>query len=154
MKLFILTLFVILSSCCEEAESESHDHEFSFIIVNGELPEPPERFRIVSKAIYDLIKQDDHPAFEKYTETIPLSDNATFHLVPIQGGEFAMGSSADDPDHKPDELPAHRVQVDCFGWHPPSPPGPCIRASYTKLTSIIRTHTAFLSSPSQISPST
>ncbi|MDB4370007.1 formylglycine-generating enzyme family protein [Akkermansiaceae bacterium] len=114
MKLFILTLFVILSSCCEEAEPESHDHEFSFTVVNGELPEPPERFRIVSKAIYDLIKQDDHPAFEKYTETIPLSDNATFHLVPIQGGEFAMGSSADDPDHKPDELPAHCVQVDSF----------------------------------------
>jgi formylglycine-generating enzyme required for sulfatase activity len=71
----------------------------SFTIVSGDRPPPPAKFRIVSQAVYPLIKQEENP---------------TFDLIPIQGGEFTMGSSPDDPHHKPDELPAHRAHIDSF----------------------------------------
>ena len=112
--LLTLPILLILHSCGEEASKEELPSPFSFTIVSGELPTPPERFRTVSEKIYALIEQDQTQTFEPYTETIPLSNETTFNLIPIPGGTFLMGSSTDDPNHKPDELPARRVQLDSF----------------------------------------
>lgn len=117
-RLFLLTS-LLLHSCCEEAPKEQGSQDqtlppFSFTIVSGELPSPPERFRIVSEKIYQLIDHSEDPRFEKYTETVLHADGTTFEMIPIQGGIFMMGSSPREPDHQPDEHPAHPVHVDSF----------------------------------------
>lgn len=114
-------LMALLTGCCEKKINDQPDGGneddptgFSFTVVSGELPDPPERFFEVSKEIYRLIKDEPNPDFERYTETVPRSNNATFDLIPIQGGEFVMGSEAREVDAQPDEMPAHRVVLDSF----------------------------------------
>ena len=51
--------------------------------------------------------------FSEYEEEISTSDLA-FELVPIEGGEFTMGSSLDDSSRGEDEWPAHQVEVSDF----------------------------------------
>ncbi len=51
--------------------------------------------------------------FEKYTETIPNADVA-FNMVPIQGGEFLIGSPESQAKRGIDEGPQKKVQVDAF----------------------------------------
>ncbi len=48
-----------------------------------------------------------------YTETIP-GTNVTFELVPVPGGEFLLGSPADEADRSDDEGPQVRVKVEPF----------------------------------------
>jgi formylglycine-generating enzyme required for sulfatase activity len=48
-----------------------------------------------------------------YTTTIPGSE-ISFDMVPIPGGKFKMGSSDNEPGHKPDESPVHEVEVAPF----------------------------------------
>lgn len=51
--------------------------------------------------------------FKPYTETITGTD-VTFDLVPINGGEFLMGSPDDEEGHNPDEGPQHKVKIAPF----------------------------------------
>src|SRR5690606_13080308 len=51
--------------------------------------------------------------FISYTDTIPGTD-ISFEMVPIRGGEFLMGSPANEPGRDADEGPAHTVKVDPF----------------------------------------
>ena len=46
-----------------------------------------------------------------YTETIP-GTNVTFEMVPIPGGEFLLGSPADEPERSEDEGPQVQVRVE------------------------------------------
>jgi formylglycine-generating enzyme required for sulfatase activity len=48
-----------------------------------------------------------------YTQQIPGTD-AKFHMLPIRGGEFVMGSPKGEKDRKPDEGPQHKVSVEPF----------------------------------------
>ena len=48
-----------------------------------------------------------------YTNTIP-GTRVTFAMVPIPGGEFAMGSPDSEPGRKPDEGPQHKVKISPF----------------------------------------
>jgi formylglycine-generating enzyme required for sulfatase activity len=48
-----------------------------------------------------------------YTNTIP-GTQVTFAMVPIPGGEFVMGSPDNEPGHKPDEAPQHKVKISPF----------------------------------------
>jgi formylglycine-generating enzyme required for sulfatase activity len=48
-----------------------------------------------------------------YIEKIPGTD-VTFEMIPIPGGEFLMGSSADEPNRANDEGPQVRVKVEPF----------------------------------------
>jgi formylglycine-generating enzyme required for sulfatase activity len=48
-----------------------------------------------------------------YFETIP-GTNIKFEMVPIAGGTFLMGSSADEQGHSPDESPQHQVTIRSF----------------------------------------
>jgi len=46
---------------------------------------------------------------------IPLTVNGhSFHMVPVQGGTFRMGTKKDDPDNYGDEHPDHDVRVPNF----------------------------------------
>ncbi|OHB68586.1 MAG: sulfatase-modifying factor protein [Planctomycetes bacterium RBG_13_63_9] len=48
-----------------------------------------------------------------YTEQIAETDE-TFDMVPIPGGKFMMGSSADEPKRNDDEGPQHEVVIEPF----------------------------------------
>ncbi len=51
--------------------------------------------------------------FTEYEQSIPTSD-LVFDMVPVEGGEFTMGSSPGDSNRGPDEWPAHQVEVSDF----------------------------------------
>jgi formylglycine-generating enzyme required for sulfatase activity len=51
--------------------------------------------------------------FEKYTETIPGTESA-FNMIPIQGGEFLIGSAESEPGRTADEGPQKKVKLDAF----------------------------------------
>jgi len=55
----------------------------------------------------------DQGQMKPYTNTIP-GTRVTYAMVPIPGGEFLMGSPANEPGRKPDEGPQHRVQISPF----------------------------------------
>ena len=48
-----------------------------------------------------------------YTNTIP-GTQVGYAMVPIPGGEFVMGSPDNEPGHKPDESPQHKVKISPF----------------------------------------
>jgi formylglycine-generating enzyme required for sulfatase activity len=48
-----------------------------------------------------------------YKVTIP-STTVAYDMVSIPAGEFEMGSPANDPQHKKDEQPQHKVRLDAF----------------------------------------
>jgi formylglycine-generating enzyme required for sulfatase activity/mono/diheme cytochrome c family protein len=48
-----------------------------------------------------------------YSVTVP-GTTVKFDMVPIPGGEFAMGSPESEPGHRPDESPQHRVIIEPF----------------------------------------
>lgn len=50
---------------------------------------------------------------KEYTSTIPKT-GVKFDMVPIKGGEFMMGSPADEEGRFEDEGPQHKVKVDPF----------------------------------------
>ncbi len=51
--------------------------------------------------------------FKAYTEHIP-GLQLGLEMQPIPAGEFMMGSTDAEKDHKPDESPQHSVQIDAF----------------------------------------
>ena len=52
-------------------------------------------------------------AFQTFEEKIPGTD-VSFKMIAIPGGQFKMGSPADEPYRRPDEGPVREVQVDSF----------------------------------------
>ncbi|MBI1747628.1 MAG: formylglycine-generating enzyme family protein [Acidobacteria bacterium] len=52
----------------------------------------------------------ESPAMKSYTETIPGS-SVKFDMLPIPGGEFAMGSPAGEAGRSDDESPLHTVRI-------------------------------------------
>jgi formylglycine-generating enzyme required for sulfatase activity len=48
-----------------------------------------------------------------YTKIIP-GTNVSFRMVPIRGGEFVMGSPANELHRKADEGPQHQVRIEAF----------------------------------------
>ncbi|HEV8541819.1 MAG TPA: SUMF1/EgtB/PvdO family nonheme iron enzyme [Verrucomicrobiae bacterium] len=69
------------------------------------------------EAIHDKIEASmeakDPAEMKPYKMTIPGTD-VSFEMAPIPGGEFVMGSPENEPGHKPDESPQHKVKIDPF----------------------------------------
>jgi formylglycine-generating enzyme required for sulfatase activity len=57
--------------------------------------------------------QQPEKAGQRYTETIPGTD-VTFDMVPVPGGRFTMGCTADQPGYRQDESPPFEVTLDPF----------------------------------------
>ncbi len=53
------------------------------------------------------------PEMLPYTNAIP-GTKVTYAMIPIPGGEFMMGSPENEPGHRPDEGPVHRVKIEPF----------------------------------------
>jgi formylglycine-generating enzyme required for sulfatase activity len=60
-------------------------------------------------------RQNEQASAKKgsYSVTIP-NTTISYDMAPIPAGDFVMGSAASDPNHKPDEQPAHAVHLDAF----------------------------------------
>jgi formylglycine-generating enzyme required for sulfatase activity len=48
-----------------------------------------------------------------YTDVVA-NGEVTFDMVPIPGGKFLMGTTDEEPGHKPDEAPPHQVEISPF----------------------------------------
>lgn len=61
--------------------------------------------------VRQAVSQSRAVAGREYTQTVPGTD-VSFQMVFVPSGEYLMGSSEDEPGHKPDEGPRHTVKVD------------------------------------------
>jgi formylglycine-generating enzyme required for sulfatase activity len=75
---------------------------------NDNITIPDIHNRIVSK-----LEVKEPAQMQKYTNTIP-GTRVTYVMVPIPGGEFAMGSPDKEADRNADEGPQHKVKIDPF----------------------------------------
>lgn len=55
----------------------------------------------------------DAASMQAYVETIP-GCAASFRMLPIKAGRYRMGSPDDEPGRRPDEDPAHQVEIGAF----------------------------------------
>jgi formylglycine-generating enzyme required for sulfatase activity/mono/diheme cytochrome c family protein len=67
----------------------------------------------IHKLIMSRQKVTAEGEMKPYSVTIP-GTQVTYHMVPIRGGEFTMGSSAGEAGRKPDEGPQHKVKISPF----------------------------------------
>ncbi len=67
----------------------------------------------VHKRIVANSKEITEPEMQPYSSTIAGSD-VMFHMVPIKGGKFLMGSPSGEAGRKDDEGPQKEVSVDAF----------------------------------------
>lgn len=65
----------------------------------------------VTKEIYEKFNQEEQ-AFESYEVSVP--ERGSIRMVPIEGGEFLLGSPESDPNHQSDEGPQRKVSVSSF----------------------------------------
>lgn len=64
--------------------------------------------QIIAKA-----KAITEPEMKPFTNTIP-GTQVSYRMTPIKGGEFVMGSPANETGRKPDEGPQHKVKIEPF----------------------------------------
>ena len=84
---------------------------------NDELPSP--QYLPVTEEIHALVvEKGETPAsadaMKAYTEKVPAAKDATFDMVPLPGGEFTIGSPANEAGRKENEGPQVKVAVDPF----------------------------------------
>jgi formylglycine-generating enzyme required for sulfatase activity len=70
-------------------------------------------FFVTSCGVFSLSAQNAADSFTVYEQSIPGS-SLHFKMVPIQGGQFLMGSSDNDKSRKPDEVPQKNIGVSPF----------------------------------------
>jgi formylglycine-generating enzyme required for sulfatase activity len=77
----------------------------------------------IHKFIVAQLKEKTEAEMKPYTNTIP-GTTVKYSMVPIPGGEFVMGSPADEKGRKEDEGPQHKVKIEPFwmeqfevGWN-------------------------------------
>ncbi|MGI9542142.1 MAG: formylglycine-generating enzyme family protein [Cyclobacteriaceae bacterium] len=68
---------------------------------------------IVGLSLISLAWMEGQKEFTQYQEDIPGTD-LKYHMVPIPGGTFQMGSQENEAGHQPDEAPAHQVKIEPF----------------------------------------
>lgn len=107
--LLVLSVAIVLiastvSIAVEAGSSKKGEHHLTYVPTLKWIPKPPKIENAEAKT---------EAKMKSYTEKIPHS-KATFDMVPIPGGEFIMGSPANEPDRKKSEGPQRRVKIDPF----------------------------------------
>ncbi|MDB4419280.1 formylglycine-generating enzyme family protein [bacterium] len=116
-----------VTSCCEDETNEfifekptlkvaTKQKELSpgsVTLVGDGRPEDSSKFFTVTEKIYAQLKPLPKK-MEAYTETVPLSDNTKFDLIPIPGGEFKIGSPDSEASRNADEGPQKTVKIAPF----------------------------------------
>ncbi len=80
-----------------------------------ELPNP--QLLPTTRELHGVISKTPDPAAEEmkaYVEKVPLADGATYPLVPVPGGEFALGSPESEAGRGEDEGPQRKIRVEPF----------------------------------------
>ena len=70
-------------------------------------------FLFLSTIVSTVVAQKESGSFDPYEITIPGSA-VTFKMLPVQAGQFVMGSPDKEAGRKPDEGPQKKVQVSAF----------------------------------------
>ena len=86
------------------------DQKLKFDLIDRKTILPTKLFK---KLGFDKKKVQETDDLKAYEEKIPGS-TITFHMQPIQGGTFEMGSPETDANKREEELPRHKVKVDAF----------------------------------------
>src|SRR5262249_6496655 len=85
--------------------------------VFGSLPSLADNDNVTIPDIHDRIasgqKVQSAGEMKIYTNAIP-GTHVSYVMVPIQGGEFTMGSPDNEPGRKTDEGPQHKVKISPF----------------------------------------
>ena len=85
--------------------------------VFGSLPSLADNDNVTIPDIHDRIasgqKVQSAGEMKIYTNSIP-GTHVSYVMVPIQGGEYTMGSPDSEPGRKPDEGPQHKVRISPF----------------------------------------
>ena len=122
----LLLTSLALSSCCErklypvslpdapKPPKPTSSGKLSVTLLPGEQPDGNLGFLPVTKKIHALLDKKAPTKMEPYTETAPLSGDATFDLVPIPGGEFTIGSPSGEVDRSADEGPQRKIKIEPF----------------------------------------
>ena len=99
---------------------------FSFAIIPLTAKKPDRAVESIDGSVYevgmypkDLYKKLGFKAGLSKDEFVPFEENIktsdiTFEMVPVKGGIFSMGSSAEDKSRSEDELLARKVKVSDF----------------------------------------
>lgn len=85
------------------------------LAIAAELPHP--EFLSTTKAIHEKIAKTpdgDAASMKPYTEKAALAADAVYDMIPIQGGEFTIGSPAAEAGRKEDEGPQRKLKVEPF----------------------------------------
>lgn len=82
-------------------------------LIGKDRPEDSSQFFEVTQKIHAKLKPVNEK-MEPYTETVPLSKNATFDLIPIPGGEFTIGSPVTEAERGTDEGPQKTIKIEPF----------------------------------------
>ena len=72
----------------------------------------------IYRRIVAASKEPSEAGMKVYTDIIQ-GTNVSFVMVPIEGGEFVMGSPASEPGRQSDESPPHRVKLSAFWMQQP-----------------------------------
>ncbi len=83
---------------------------------SSEQPPSPDNLELVQRIRDFIIETSGESAaapLEPYTHTVPVTD-AVYHMVPVPGGEFTLGSSASEENRADDEGPAIRAVLEPF----------------------------------------
>jgi len=67
----------------------------------------------IHKMILAKLDAKTEAEMKPYTNVIPGTE-VSYAMVPIRGGEYTMGSPANEPGHQPDEAPQHKVRISPF----------------------------------------
>lgn len=71
----------------------------------------------VSKKVHALIVQKDSeakPELKAYSEAVPKAKDAELEMLPVQGGEFILGSPASEKGRESAEGPQKKVKIEPF----------------------------------------
>ena len=83
-------------------------------IIPGERPDPATDFLPVTEKIYALLKTVPEGEMKPYTEKVTLTEEITFDMVPIAGGEFLLGTPEGEVNRDDDEGPQRKLKIDSF----------------------------------------
>lgn len=109
---FYLTQFVVVLVCLSSFSmiSQAADSEEANSLT------ATQRLK-VSQQVHALILQKEaeaKPELKAYSEVIPKADGATLKMLPVQGGEFTLGSPAEEKGRKSAEGPQVKVNIEPF----------------------------------------
>lgn len=87
------------------------------VVARAADPLPRPALLPTTRAIHEIIVKQPDPAAEAmkpYTEKVPKAADSPLELLPIQGGEFTIGSPQGEPKRAVNEGPQRKIRIEPF----------------------------------------